>query len=293
VRDGDKITVPLLDSNSPNQPTTQFINFSIQQQLTKNSQGGAIMNTKLFATAAAATTATALLGFAGAAQAFSFGTNGMKFDNDTGVKFEFIQSNGSFQSILSVYEVNEDSSGKYSLGNKVADLFKEMRNVNVGSGAKNGFLSTAEEEGGVVRTINNTVTFLAGKVYTLGLSSVTSKGESRGTVYSMSALNRKGQQRAVFEAPHSEAENGNDGTAVFDPNDSKYASANPFQPPVAPGQTFKPVVIGFEDQVGGGDRDYNDFIITAEAPEPLTIGGLVLGGAGLLAARRRRQGKQA
>jgi hypothetical protein len=248
------------------------------------------MNTKLFATAAAATTATALLGFAGAAQAFSFGTDGMSFSQDMDIKFNFIQSNGWFQSTLSVYEVTTGANGKLQT-TLVADLFKEMRNVNVGSGAKNGYFSSAEEEGGVVKTINNTVTFLAGKVYALGLSSVTPTGESRGTVYTMSALNRKGEQRAVFEAPHSEAENGNDGAALVNPGG--FGAANPFLPPVAPGQTFKPVVIGFEDQVGGGDRDYNDFIITAEAPEPLTIGGLVLGGAGLLAARRRRQGKQA
>lgn len=248
------------------------------------------MNTKLFATAAAATTATVLLGFAGAAQAFSFGNNGMSFEQDMDIKFNFIQSNGWFKSTLSVYEVTTGANGKLQ-ASLVADLFKETRNVNVGSGAKNGYLSTAEEKGGVVKTINSTVTFVANKVYALGLSSVTPTGESRGTVFTMNALNQKGQQRSVFEAPHSTNPNGNDGAALANPG--SYGSANPFLPPTAPGQVFKPVVIGFEDQVGGGDRDYNDFIITAEAPEPLTIGGLVLGGAGLLAARRRRQSKQA
>jgi hypothetical protein len=247
-----------------------------------------MMNTKLFATAAAATTATVLLGFAGAAQAFTFGNDGMSFSQNMDIKFNFIQSNGWFKSTLSVYEVTTGANGKLQT-TLVADLFKEMKNTD--NGSKNGFLATAEEKGGVVRTINNTVTFLAGKVYTLGLSSVTPTGDSRGTVYTMSALNQKGQQRAVFEAPHSTSPNGNDGAALLNPGG--YSSANPFLPPTAPGQIFKPVVIGFEDQVGGGDRDYNDFIVTAEAPEPLTIGGLALGGAGLLAARRRRQGKQA
>lgn len=249
-----------------------------------------MMNTKLFATAAAATTATVLLGFAGAAQAFSFGNNGMSFSRNMDIKFNFIQANGWFQSTLSVYEVTTGADGKLQT-TWVADLFKEMRNVNVGSGAMDGFFSSAEEKGGVVRTINNTVTFLANRVYTLGLTSVTPKGQNMGTVYTMNALNQKGGQRAVFEAPHSTALNGNDGAALANP--SSFSAANPFLPPVAPGQIFKPVVIGFEDTVGGGDLDYNDFIITAEAPEPLTISGLVLGGAGLLAARRRRQGKQA
>lgn len=248
------------------------------------------MNTKLFATAAAATTATALLGFAGAAQAFTFGNNGMSFDQNTDVKFNFVQGNGWFQSTLSVYEVTTNAKGKL-VTTWVADLFRETRNVNVGSGAGNGFFSSAKEEGGVVETINRTVTFLAGKVYTLGLSSVTPKGQNMGTVFTMNALNQKGGQRAVFEAPHSTAQNGNDGAALANPGG--FGAANPFLPHPTDANRFKPVVIGFEDTVGGGDRDYNDFIVTAEAPEPLTIGGLALGGAGLLAARRRRQGKQA
>ncbi len=240
------------------------------------------MNTKLFATAAAATTATVLLGFAGAAQAFSFGTGGIKFDSNTDVKFNFVQGNGWFQSTLSVYEVIKNASGSYSLGSKVADLFKETRNVNVGSGAHNGYYSSHVSQGGVVETVQSTVTFLAGKIYTLALSSVTPKGASMGTVFSMSALNLGKGQRAVFGAPHSTAISGNDGVALTSP--SSYSSGNPFS---------GPVTIGFEDTVGGGDRDYNDFIVTAEAPEPLTISGLALGGAGLLAARRRRQSKQA
>jgi hypothetical protein len=242
-----------------------------------------MMNTKLFATAAAATTATVLLGFAGAAQAFSFGNDGMSFNQNMDVKFNFIQSNGWFQSTLSVYEVNN------GVAMKVADLFQEVKNSD--NGSKNGFLGTIE--GGAVQVVNTTVTFLANKVYALGLTSASPDGTGTPrTVYTMNALNVGGGQRAVFEAPHSTALNGNDGAALVNPGG--YASANPFQPPTNPGNIFKPVVIGFEDIYwNAGDADYNDFIVTAEAPEPLTIGGLALGGAGLLAARRRRQGKQA
>lgn len=55
--------------------------------------------------------------------------------------------------------------------------------------------------------------------------------------------------------------------------------------PFAPGG----VLISFED---GGGMDYNDFVVTAEAvPEPMTMAGLALAGAGLFGARRlRRQG---
>ena len=230
------------------------------------------MKTKLFATATAAATATALFGFAGAAQAFSFGTNGMSFGQDMDIEFKFIQSNGWFKSSLSIYEVQD------GVATKVFDLFREVKNSD--NGSKNGFLGTVE--GGAIEVVNTTFTFLANKVYTLGLTSVTPTGDARGTVYTMSSLNKNGGQRASFGAPVSEAENGNDG-AAFDGVGNYQSAANPFQP----------VTIGFEDQFGGGDQDYNDFIITAQAPEPLTIGGLALGGAGLFAARRRRQRKQA
>lgn len=233
------------------------------------------MKTRLFATATAAATATALVGFAGAAQAFSFGTNGMSFSQDMDIEFTFIQSNNWYKSSLAVYEVND------GIATKVADLFRETKYSD--NGTANGFRGTIE--GGSVEVVNTQVTFLANKVYTLGLTSVTPDkfgNETRGTVYTMSSLNRNGGQRASFGAPVSESENGNDG-AAFDGVGNYSSAADPFQP----------VTIAFEDQLGGGDRDYNDFIITAQAPEPITIGGLALGGAGLFAARRRRQRKQA
>jgi hypothetical protein len=229
------------------------------------------MKTRLFATATAAATATALFGFAGSAQAFSFGTNGMSFGKDTDVEFKMVNSHGWYKSSVSIYEVQD------GIATKVFDLFREVKNSD--NGSKNGFLGTVE--GGAIEVINTTFTFLANKVYTLGLTSVTPTGDARGTVYTMSSLNKNGGQRASFGAPVSEAENGNDG-ATFD-GVGDYQSANP----------FKPVTIGFEDQFGGGDRDYNDFVITAEAPEPITLGGMALGAAGLFAARRRRQRKQA
>jgi hypothetical protein len=243
-----------------------------------------MMNTKLFATAAAATTATVLLGFAGAAQAFSFGNDGMSFNQNMDIKFNFIQSNNWYKSTVSLYEVNN------GVATKVVDLFKETQNSD--NGSKNGYLGTL---GKAVQAVNTSFTFLAGKVYALGLTSVKPDGTGPArTVYTMNSLNVGEGQRAVFEAPHSTALNGNDGAALERNANYPYSSADPFQPPVAPGQIFKPVVIGFEDTYwNAGDGDYNDFIVTAEAPEPLTIGGLVLGGAGLLAARRRRQGKQA
>jgi len=48
--------------------------------------------------------------------------------------------------------------------------------------------------------------------------------------------------------------------------------------------------IRFDDRGAGNDKDFNDFVVKAEAvPEPLTMGGIALAGAGLAYARRRRQ----
>ena len=231
-----------------------------------------MMNTRLFATAVAS--ATALLGFTGAAQAFSFGTNGMSFKQDRGVEFKFIQSNNWYKSSLAVYEVNN------GIATKVSDLFREVQNSD--NGSANAFRATIE--GGSVEVVNTTVTFLANKVYTLGLTSTNPDGSGTArTVYTMSSLNVGGGQRASFGATYSNTLSGNDGGAFAGVADYQ-SSDDPFQP----------VTIGFEDVYwNAGDADYNDFIITAQAPEPITIGGLALGGAGLFAARRRRQRKQA
>ena len=249
------------------------------------------MNNKLFATAAAATTATVLLGFAGAAQAFSFGTDGMSFNHNTDVRFNFIQSNNWFQSTVSLYEVTTNAQGDL-VPVLVANLFRETRNSD--NGSRNGFLGTIAPGGAVeiaepsnpeltiINPAKVSFPFVANKVYALGLTSLNPNGGTPRTVFTMNALNVGGGQRAVFGANHSTAPNGEDGVALANPG--QYSSGNP----------FPSVSIGFEDTYwNAGDGDFNDFIVTAEAPEPLTIGGLALGGAGLLAARRRRQGKQA
>ena len=213
-----------------------------------------------------AATATAMFGVAGPANAFTFGTNGISFETNQEVRFDFVSSNGAFQSTVKIFEVLS-SGAVQSVDNGV--LFEETRGSDDGS--RNSYRATL---GNAVQMVNNTFTFLAGKVYTLGLVS-TYNNRDAGTVYTTTGLNHAGLQRAVFGST-----GGEEGKAFNEA--STFQSANPFSGPVA---------IAFEDiKWAGADNDFNDFVVSAEAvPEPFTMGGLALGAAGLAAARRSRK----
>lgn len=250
------------------------------------------MNTKLIATlSATAAVAGALLSSA-PAQAYSFSTGGISFDQDTQVNFKFIQSNGANKSSLGIYTVNGNT-----IGAKVADLFSEQdRSDNyaaLGNAASkaNGYQGTAANLTGASEVV---FTFLAGQVYTLGLFnqgwqstwtrySTTDLMLADGTYANALGSSKTGSnplgtkyQKAVFGASGSKVVDGQAFAGV-----NGFQSANPF--------FSGGIAIGFEDSSAAGDADFNDFTVTAEAvPEPLTMGGLALGGAWLAAARRRR-----
>lgn len=230
------------------------------------------MNTKLLSAITAATAATALLGLSAPAQAFSFGTGGIKFNEDTEVTFKFKESHGAFTSSLGIYKVTDSAI------TQVASLFSETKSSDNGG---------ADEWKG---TLGNTVlgsgsvafTFLANKVYTLGLSS------DNGTVYSTSSLNTgsDGSQQAVFGGPALWDALNRETTNVFQ-------AAGQFTD--ATGSLFGGgTTIAFDDRGNGIDADFQDFTVSAEAvPEPFTMTGLALGFGGLVAARRRRANKTA
>ncbi len=222
--------------------------------------------TLLVSITAATATATAMLGLAGPAHAFTFGTNGISFDTNQEVKFNFSSSNGAFQSTLKIFEVL--SSGAVQSANNGL-LFEEVKASD--NGSKKGYEATL---GNAVQMVNDTFTFLAGKVYALGLAS-TYNGQDAGIVYTTSSLNRSGLQRSLFGSTGGEEAKAFAGASSFQ-------IGNPFAGPVA---------IAFEDvKWAAADGDFNDFVVTAEAvPEPLTMGGLALGAAGLAAARRSRK----
>jgi hypothetical protein len=219
------------------------------------------MKTTLFATATAAA-ATVLFSAPGFAQTLKFGADGIQFEKDTWIQFTFKENGGWFDSTLAVYEIMADGSAS-----KVQDLLGE------------------EEEA------QSSFTFTAGKIYSLGLTNYDPDGNRRGkTIYTTSSLNwgykngGAGYQQALFgqqeEFPTLAEGGGTAGNGFANPGD--YGSADPLR-----GNGAK---IAFEDSgmPFGADGDYNDFVVHA-APEPITMTGMALGGAGLFAARRRRR----
>jgi hypothetical protein len=228
------------------------------------------MNTKFLSALTATAAATALFGATAPAQAASFGTGGISFATDQEVNFTFVGTQGAFKSTLGIYEVNNSKL------TPVQTLFQEIKASDNGP---------ANEWKG---TLGNTVlgsgkvafTFLANKIYTLGLISV---GGAGSKVYSTSALNSGGTQQAVFG-----------GVSLFTALNPE--TTNTFQ---AAGQFTNGLgalfnggtVISFDDRGNEIDKDFQDFTVAAEAvPEPMTMTGLALGLGGLVAARRRRRG---
>ncbi|MEG4578264.1 PEP-CTERM sorting domain-containing protein [Microcoleus sp. MON1_C5] len=228
------------------------------------------MNTKLLSALTATAAATALFGAAVPAQAFSFGTTGITFDQDTTIKFNFKESHGQYQSSLGIYSVEN------SAASLVKTLFSETKS------------SDNEWENEWKGTLGNTVlgsgsevfTFLANKIYTLGLDS-----DWGGRVFSTSALNNLRTQQAVFGGQE-QLWNGlnKETTNVF-------KAAGEFTN--GAGSLFNGgTLISFDDRGNSKDSDFQDFTVSAEAvPEPMTMTGLALGLGGLVAARRRRASK--
>lgn len=245
--------------------------YPIVKLLQTLSQTEQIMNTKLLSALTATAAATTLFYAAAPAQAASFGTSGIRFNQDTPVDFTFGETHGMYKSSLGIYKVNN------SIPSLVQTLFTEIKPSDNGS---------ANEWKG---TLGNTVlgtgkvafTFLANQIYTLGLNS-----GPNGTVYSTTALNSGGTQQAVFGGLSLFTALNQETTDTFQAA-GQYTNGG--------GSLFNGgTLISFDDRGNGNDADFQDFTVTAEAvPEPMTMTGLALGLGGLVAARRRRGSKTA
>lgn len=277
------------------------------------------MTTKLIATlSATAATAAVLVSLSSPAQAaaISFGSGGIQFDRATTVKFTFLGSNGANLSSLGIFQVSgfKNSAGQFdsrSTISQVATLFEKIKPADAMNVAGAGTYSTynSGKSSNWQGTYGNTVvgprtvefTFAANTVYTLGLFNITRinkdaagnavLGAVQGNNYSTSSLNGKGilqaRQDAVFGYGGAQGELLAAGEGSKLTTAGNFLSSNPF---VNGG-----ITIGLEDERGtGNSRDYNDFVVNAEAvPEPLTMGGLALGSAWLAYNRRRRSTKTA
>ncbi|MDB9509853.1 PEP-CTERM sorting domain-containing protein [Kamptonema animale CS-326] len=218
-------------------------------------------------TLAAAAALTAMLSITTSANAATFGTTGISFEEDTTVNFTFLKSQGAAISSLGIYNANQVL---------LKSLFTKANTADAGyqgnSYGTNSWLGTATN---LVGSATASFTFLANQVYSLGLSS-TLWGSTIPTVFSTSSQNG-GSQQVVFNST-----GGSEGVS-YDSAGSQ-TSASPFGAPVA---------ISFEDTLGG-DGDYNDFTVSAQAvPEPITMAGMALGAGGMAIARRRRNRKTA
>lgn len=230
------------------------------------------MNIKILSALTATAAATALLGVSAPAHAFSFGTNGITFTQNTDVMFNFKESHGMYTSSLGIYTVND------SVTSLVHTLFSETKSSdNYDQNEWKGSLGNT-----VLGSGSSVFTFLANQVYTLGLNS-----GGDGTVYSTSALNvgSSGSQQAVFGGASSLWNAlGKETTNVFQAAGSYTDGTGS----LSNGGTL----ISFDDRGNSNDADFQDFTVSAEAvPEPMTMTGLALGLGGLVAARRRRASK--
>jgi len=234
------------------------------------SQTEQIMNTKFLSTLTATAAATALFSAAAPAQAASFGTRGISFAQNTEIAFTFVETHGRNQSSVGIYEVTS------SLPTLVQTLFTEIKRSD--NGAANEYKGTLGNT--VLGPGKVSFTFLANKIYTLGINSI---GYGNNLFFSTSALNSGGSQQAVFG-----------GVSLFTALNQE--KTNTFQ---AAGQYTNGLgplfnggaLISFDDRGNGNDKDFQDFTVAAEAvPEPMTMTGLALGLGGLVAARRRRRG---
>ncbi|MEG4964432.1 MULTISPECIES: PEP-CTERM sorting domain-containing protein [unclassified Microcoleus] len=229
------------------------------------------MNTKLLSALTATAAATAMLGAAAPAHAFSFGSSGISFETTQTLNFKFAESHGMYQSALGVYAVNGSAISK------VATLFAETKSSD--NEWNNEWKGTLGDT--VKGPASVPFTFMANQIYTLGLDS----GDD-GIVYSTSALN-SGTQLAVFGG-QSELWN-----ALNKETTNVFQAAGQFTNGTS--SLFNGgTLISFDDRGNSNDADFQDFAVSAEAvPEPMTMTGLALGLGGLVAARRRRASKTA
>lgn len=124
------------------------------------------------------------------AEALTFGNSGISFEEDTEVKFEFLQSQGKYKSEIGIYEVVGGAT------NFVQWLFKE--DLAAYDATSNDFYGTCGISVSVCKTA---FTFQAGVEYALGITP-TQKPKTDGVLFSTDALNPvdpiTGQVQALF-----------------------------------------------------------------------------------------------
>lgn len=187
------------------------------------------------------------------AAAFSFGNNGIKFDTDTEADFNFVSSQGNYQSTFGVYDEDANFTPLF-VENKPFDL----RNPD--------FLGTCGEATSAVSNCTNSFTFKKNVEYSFALTSL-EDGVAKPTVYSTTTLNVR--------------------PTGFD-EQAKFSSNNPFTNLVL--ISFEDRLVSEGEYIDFNDFKVNVQAKNGSAriPEPAMLAGLALVGGGIVATRRRK-----
>jgi hypothetical protein len=237
------------------------------------------MKTKLsiFLTALAASTISAM-----PAQAASFGNEGIIFDEDTTVTFDFLQSNGYWQAEFGVKNLGT--------GEENILLFEDFRaDYAAGHTVDSENLGTA---GISVLDTEASFTFLADQEYSLFLKNFDSNADKYVYQYSTTANNGSWLSQGTG--------GGANGDGTFTISDNDFDSS--LNGEVVNGQIralfqesgANSANIFFEDNTTWGDNDFDDFVVQAtieptSTPEPATLAGLGVVAAGMFLSRRNKQ----
>ncbi|MDJ0553673.1 MAG: PEP-CTERM sorting domain-containing protein [Microcoleaceae cyanobacterium MO_207.B10] len=234
------------------------------------------------------------------AQAASFGNDGIMFNTDTEVEFNFLQSHGWWRGDFGVKNLD---TGVETI------LLSEDLNANPGSGEHNDSLGTA----GFGLAVTNPLasfTFTANNNYTFFLTSYNKDGSNpyegknwdyANTQYSTTSLNPSWYNQGTGVGAQG------DGTFVIGDAPEEYnknlynSSLNGM---VVSGQEralFLGDLFGeganilFEDNTSYGNNDFDDFVVKATAiestPEPATMAGLGIVIGGMILSRSGKKQK--
>ncbi|MEG4860942.1 PEP-CTERM sorting domain-containing protein [Microcoleus sp. K1-B6] len=247
---------------------------------------------------------TMLLSICTPVRAFTFGTGGIQFDQDTKINFRFNNSRSRYQSSLWVAQAEPQNNGYTN----IARLFYETKPSDNGSANnwEGTFGNAVTSENG---SITQTVTFLKDQIYALLLWSDTGSGSdveeyvssstfmnstlwwTPGTQFRRDECGVEGCQLAVF------------GDFMLDYNSSdSFTNINGGKGPeqfssLTMAELANGTQISFDDfdnAQPGTDLDFEDFTVSAQlvpepVPEPVTVFGTILGIGALAAARRKKK----
>lgn len=264
------------------------------------------MNTKKHFLTAAVTTALVSMASVAPAQAASmFGTDGIMFEEDTTIEFEFGQSGGLFRSDLGIFELDADGNPMVGSG---TNIVSEVQAHDAGNGNK--WIKDANGQwiknpdwvalgmdvptgtcGTTVLECKTQFTFEAGKKYTLGLFSYhRTSGHLRTISYSdkgLASMTEAGQatngQLFLFGSWGSATD-----AQAFAGNLSDYADGASIL------DGMLDLMIGIDDSGNKNDADYNDFkmiarkLEVASTPEPTVLLGLAVVAGGMFLTRRNK-----